>query len=62
MQRGQVWNVFRLARFKNLVNFLALMKSGVCVMLMAERKRIYWRTLDEGGTLIFLEKKMLRLK
>jgi hypothetical protein len=28
---------------------------------MAKHKKIYWRTLDEGNTLIFLEEKMLKL-
>jgi hypothetical protein len=37
------------------------MKNGVCVMLMADHKRTYWKTLDEGSTLIVLEKKMLKL-
>ncbi len=63
MQWGQLylWNVFCLARFENLANFLALMKSGVCGMLMAKHKKIYRRTLDEGNALIFLEEKMLKL-
>jgi hypothetical protein len=37
------------------------MKSGICAMLMVKCKKICWRTLDEGGTLIFMEKKMLKL-
>jgi hypothetical protein len=43
-----LWCVICLVGMGNLVNQLALMKIGVCAMLMAKHT-IYWRTLDGRG-------------
>jgi hypothetical protein len=44
--------MFYLIRLENLVNYLALIKIGVCGELLALHKGIYWRTLDGKDVLV----------
>jgi len=44
--------MYYLIGLENLVNYLALMKIGVCGEVLALHERIYWRTLDERDVLV----------
>jgi hypothetical protein len=44
--------MFYLIGLENLVNYLALMKIGVCGDWLALHEGIYWRTLDGRNVLV----------
>jgi hypothetical protein len=44
--------MFYLIGLENLVNYLELMKIGVCGELLTLHEGIYWRTLDGKGELV----------